>query len=419
MVTVLFCDLVGFTSRSDRADPEDVRARLVPFHAAVKREIEAPGGTLDKFIGDAALGVFGWPVAHEDDPERAVRAALAIQAAMLELNRRDPGLDLAVHQGIATGEAVLVAGTGPVVGESVIGDIVNTAARLEAAAPPGTILVGDSTYRLTNAAVTYEPVDPVVAKGKSEPLQAWRPLAIRSRPLISERSAATPFVGRSAELNVLRRAYARAVARPGLEGVTLVGEPGVGKSRLLAEVRASLDREGSPPRWLRGRCLPYGEGVTYFPLVEVVWALAGIEEADQPERRAEFVERLVGSLVEDPAERAWLSARVTTLVGAGAGIPVEREESFTAWSRLLEHAARHRPLVVVVEDVHWAEPGLVAFLEHLASHVGALPHHAGGHRPARVRRLGGSSCESLDPTGRRAAHGHGGRRAPRWAHRAP
>jgi tetratricopeptide (TPR) repeat protein len=180
-------------------------------------------------------------------------------------------------------------------------------------------------------------------------------------------------VGRSAELDVLRRTYARAVARPGLEVLTIVGEPGVGKSRLLAELRTSLDREGSSPRWLRGRCLPYGESVTYWALVEVVSALAGIEEADQPERRAELIERLVGSLVEDLAERAWLSARVTTLVGAGVGVPVEREESFTAWSRLLGHAARQRPVMVIVEDVHWAEPGLVAFLEHLVSHGATLP----------------------------------------------
>jgi class 3 adenylate cyclase/tetratricopeptide (TPR) repeat protein len=373
VVTVLFCDLVGFTSSSDNADPEDVRARLVPFHTTVKREIEVHGGTLDKFIGDAALGVFGWPIGHEDDPERAVRAALAIQEAIEDVNRRDPGLELQVHQGLATGEAVLAGGAGPMVGESVIGDTVNTAARLESAASPGTILVADSTYELTNAAVVYEGVPPVVAKGKSQPLRAWRPLAIRSRPLISERPAGTPFVGRSDELQGLRRAFEEAIARSGLAVTTIVGEPGVGKSRLLAEFRTSLESAGRGPRWLRGRCLPYGEGVTYWPLVEIVSALAGIEEADPPERRADLVDTLMASLAADPAERPWLSARVLPLVGAGGETPVEREESFTAWTRLLEHVARRGPTVVVVEDVHWAEPGLVAFLDHLVAGPPAAP----------------------------------------------
>jgi class 3 adenylate cyclase len=203
VVTVLFCDLVGFTARSDKADPEDVKDALRPFHARIKREIELFGGTLDKFIGDAALGVFGSPVAHEDDPERAVRAALAIADAIQELNQLDPSLDLAVRTGVNTGEAVVAYGIGPQIGEAVTGDVVNTAARLQGVAPVGGIVVGEPTYRATNRVLRYQPLPPVTVKGKAEPLpiwRAWRPGVASATPWpgtgARRSSGATPSAGR-------------------------------------------------------------------------------------------------------------------------------------------------------------------------------------------------------------------------------
>ena len=180
VVTVLFCDLVGFTAMSDHADPEDVKATLRPYHARMKREIEHFGGTLDKFIGDGALGVFGAPVAHEDDPERAVRTALRIHQAIEELNKDDPSLRLAARVGVATGEVVVSYGEGPQIGESVTGDVVNTASRLQSVAPAGGVVVAESTYRATKQTFEYEALTPVRVKGKDEPLAIWRPIAVRT-----------------------------------------------------------------------------------------------------------------------------------------------------------------------------------------------------------------------------------------------
>src|SRR5438105_6856781 len=200
IVTVLFCDLVGFTERSDQADPEDVKATLRPYHARLKREIEAFGGTLDKFVGDAALGVFGSPVSHEDDPERAVRAAFSIRGAIEELNEAQPGLDLAVRIGINTGEAVVAYGIGPQIGEAVTGDVVNTASRLQSVAPTNEVAVGESTYRATKEDFVYAAVDPVRVKGKAEPLAIFLAREARGRTgADAPHTHTTPFVGRDPE----------------------------------------------------------------------------------------------------------------------------------------------------------------------------------------------------------------------------
>src|SRR5439155_11933848 len=283
VVTVLFCDLVGFTARSDRADPEDVKATLRPFHVRLKREIEAFGGTLDKFIGDAALGVFGSPVAHEDDPERAVRAALAIQEAMADLSAADPRLRLTVRQGINTGEAVVAPGTGPQIGEAVTGDVVNTASRLQSVAPPGGIVVGEATYRATKDAVVYEPLEAVTVKGKAEPLRLWRAAARRRFAAGLTRTHGAPLVGREAEVTALREAFARAGRDASVQLATVVGEPGVGKSRLVAELARHVEALSDRVTWRLGRCLPYGEGITFWALGEIVKGQAGILESDSPE----------------------------------------------------------------------------------------------------------------------------------------
>jgi class 3 adenylate cyclase/tetratricopeptide (TPR) repeat protein len=370
VVTVLFCDLVGFTARSDRADPEDVKAALRPFHTRIKHEIELFGGTLDKFIGDAALGVFGSPVAHEDDPERAVRAALAIGDTIQELNRLDPSLDLAVRTGVNTGEAVVAYGTGPQIGEAVTGDVVNTASRLQGVAPPGGIVVGEPTWRATRHALVYEPLPPVRVKGKAEPLAIWQALAARGRvggdPA---RLQGAPFVGRDPELRLLLDAYG-AVRDGAARLVVVAGEPGVGKSRLVAELGRRLHQSPDLVTWRQGRCLPYGEGVTFWALGEIVKAHAGILESDTAEEAAAKLDAVVP---EDEPDRQWLRQRLAPLVGAGTSPAAEREESFTAWGRFLELIAATGPAVVVVEDLHWADPAMLAFLEHLTAAAPAAP----------------------------------------------
>jgi class 3 adenylate cyclase len=371
VVTVLFCDLVGFTARSDNADPEDVKAALRPFHARIKREIELFGGTLDKFIGDAALGVFGSPVAHEDDPERAVRAALAIVDAIQELNRLDPALDLAVRTSVNTGEAVVAYGTGPQIGEAVTGDVVNTAARLQHVAPVGGIVVGEPTFRATDRALRYEPLPPVTVKGKAEPLPIWRALGARGR--VGDdlaRTQGTPFVGRQREHRALLGAYRRTVREAGAHLVVVAGEPGVGKSRLVAELGQQLDRSSDLVTWRQGRCLPYGEGVSFWALGEIVKAHAGILESDTAEEAAAKLDPVVPG---DEPDRQWLRQRLAPLVGAGPSPAASREESFAAWGRFLELVAATGPAVFVFEDVHWADQAMLAFLEELAATSTGVP----------------------------------------------
>jgi class 3 adenylate cyclase/tetratricopeptide (TPR) repeat protein len=375
VVTVLFCDLVGFTTRSDRADPEDVRAILRPFHELARSEIERYGGTLDKFIGDAAMGVFGSPATHEDDPERAVRAALGILERLQELRHDRAGEPTTVRIGVNTGEAVVTLAAGVQAGENVAGDVVNTASRLQAAAPAGAVIVGEATYRATRDAVRYEELEPVTAKGKAEPLPVWRAVAIRALPTISDRAATTPFVGRARERALLEGTFLRAVAGPQAQLVTIVGEPGVGKSRLVAELRSALPRlsPGARVQWLRGRCLPYGDGITFWALGEIVKDRAGILESDPPEERDRKLRGVLDPLVADHGDRAWLRARLAALVGGEGAAPVERAESFAAWLRFIEAVAGEAPLVVVFEDLHWADPALLSFIEHLAGQAGPVP----------------------------------------------
>jgi class 3 adenylate cyclase/tetratricopeptide (TPR) repeat protein len=364
VVSVLFCDLVGFTSASDRADPEDVKARLRPFHAEIKSQIEAFGGTLDKFIGDAALGVFGTPRAHEDDPERAVRTALAIIDSIDKLNESDPALDLAVRVGINTGEAVVAYGTGPQIGEAVTGDVVNTASRLQGVAPVGGIVVGEPTFRATKEVFVYESLPPVTVKGKAEPLSIWRVIEARGRfGAEFTRTHTAPFVGRTAERRLLLDTFARVVEERAVRLVIVSGGAGVGKSRLVSEMGRALDESPDLVTWRQGRCLPYGEGVTFWPLGEILKAHAGIFESDSPDEAAAKLDAVIP---EDEPDRKWLRQRLSPLVGAEASVPAEREESFAAWRRFLERMAATNPAILVFEDIHWADPAMLDFIEHVA-----------------------------------------------------
>jgi class 3 adenylate cyclase/tetratricopeptide (TPR) repeat protein len=369
VVTVLFCDLVDFTASSDGADPEDVIARLRLYHAHLRREIERLGGTVEKFIGDAVMAVFGAPIAHEDDPERAVRAALRILQAIQHLNTTHAALALAVRVGICTGGAVVALGARPQAGEGMVaGDVVNTAARLQGVAPVGGIVVGEATWRATREAFDYQPLRAVLVKGKAAPLRIWQVQAARSRLNANAGAAPTPFVGRDTELASLQGVYGRMIAEVSAQLVTIVGEPGVGKSRLVQEFRAFIDGQPDRVAWRQGRCPAYGDGVTFWALGEVVKAHAGILESDDPVEAADKLGAAVAAVVPEQADRVWLEHRLAPL----AGLPnaentgtAERDEAFAAWCRFLQAVAAQQPLLVVLEDLHWADPAMLDFVHYL------------------------------------------------------
>jgi class 3 adenylate cyclase/tetratricopeptide (TPR) repeat protein len=377
VVSVLFVDLVGFTARSDAADPEDVRATLRLYHDRLREEIERYGGTVEKFIGDAVMAVFGAPTAHEDDAERAVRAALRITEAIEELNAERPGLDLAVRGAVHTGEAVVSLGARPERGEGfVTGDVVNVASRLQALAPVGGVVVGELTHRATRGPIAYEELEPVHVKGKEGPIPIWRVVGARSRFGVDvEPGTTTPLIGRERELALLQQLYRRAAMERAVQLVTLSGEPGVGKSRLVREFRGFIDDEPELIVWRQGRCLPYGEGITYWALGEVVKAHAGILENDDQDEAAGKLAHAVELAVEDESERDWIRTRLAPLVGLGGDVAAaaDREESFAAWRGFLEAIASQGPFVLVLEDLHWADPALLAFLEHLSDWATDVP----------------------------------------------
>ena len=372
VVSVLFCDLVGFTAASEQQDPEDVRARIRPYHARLRQEVERYGGTVEKFVGDAVMAVCGAPVAHEDDAERAVRAGLSILEAIAELNEADPELDLQVRVGINTGETVVALGARPERGEGIVtGDVVNTAARIQSAAPVNGVAVGEQTYRTTSHVFEYEPLQPVSVKGKAEPLSLWRAKAVRDRyGRDSTRHYETQFVGRELEKPLLIGTFERAAQQRSVQLVTIVGEPGVGKSRLVAELFTYIDAKPELIRWRQGRCLPYGEGITFWALGEILKSEAGILESDSAQVAAAKLDAAVSP--EEP-ERQWLLQRLAPLVGVEAASPAERQELFTAWRRFLEGLATVRPSVLVFEDLHWADEALLAFLEYLAEWSQGVP----------------------------------------------
>ena len=275
VVTVVFCDLVGFTAQAESMDPEDVEALLRPYHQRVRTELERHGGTVEKFIGDAVMALFGAPTAHEDDPERAVRAALAIREFAVE-----EGLELRV--GITTGEALVSLDARPNAGEGMAsGDVVNTAARLQSAAPVNGVLVDETTYRATRTAVDYEAAEPVEAKGKADPIAVWTATAAHSRfGVDTAHEARSELVGRAREVGVVRDAFERARHERTPQLLTLVGVPGIGKSRLVYELNRIVEADPELITWRQGRCLAYGDGITLWALGEIVKAQAGVLEQD-------------------------------------------------------------------------------------------------------------------------------------------
>ncbi|MFL5935631.1 MAG: adenylate/guanylate cyclase domain-containing protein [Gaiellaceae bacterium] len=370
-VSVLFCDLVGFTAASEAADPEDVRARLRPYHATLRYELERYGGTVEKFIGDAVMAVFGAPVAHEDDPERAVRAGLRIIEAIRELNEREPGLELQVRVGINTGPAVVALQARPEHGEGIVaGDVVNTAARIQAAAPVMAVAVSEETFRQTERVVAYEPLAPAAMKGKSAAVLLYRAVEARARfGTDLTRTEQTLFVGREVEKTLLQGLFDRCARDSTVAVVTLVGEPGVGKSRLTAELFRYVDERPELIRWRQGRCLPYGEGITFWALGELVKSHAGVFDSDSPDTAAAKLDEVIPAI----EERDWVKARTLPLLGIDSGQSESREESFAAWRRFVESIAADGPAIVVIEDLHWADPPLLDFLSYFAEWAEGVP----------------------------------------------
>ena len=371
VVTVLFCDLVGFTARAESLDPEDVEAFLRPYHERVRAELERYGGTVEKFIGDAVMALFGAPLAHEDDPERAVRAALAIREFATE-----EGLELRV--GITTGEALVSLDARPDAGEGMAsGDVVNTAARLQNAAPVNGIVVDEATQRATRHAIDLGEASTVEAKGKSRPISIWEVREARSRPGMDvAHEARVPLIGRAQELAVLADALDRVRRTRTSQLVTLVGVPGLGKSRLVYELSRLVEADPDLITWRQGRCLAYGDGVTLWALGEIVKAQAGIHEQDPPEVAADKVRASVDEVLPDSPDAPWIESNLLALVGLAAEAELggdRRTQAFSAWRHYFEGMAEQRALVLVVEDLHWADESLLDFVDELVEWVTDVP----------------------------------------------
>jgi class 3 adenylate cyclase/tetratricopeptide (TPR) repeat protein len=365
-VTVVFCDVVGSTALAERLDPETLGPVMVRYFAAMREVLERHGGAVEKYIGDAVMAVFGHPRLHEDDPLRAVRAAQEMREVLTRLNdelERRFRVRIETRTGVNTGEIVAAAPSGQ---ESLpLGDAANVAARFEQAAGPGEILIGDGTYRLVSDAVVAEPVEPLALKGKGQPVPAWRLLQVVPGMAGRVRRLDSPMVGRQEELGRLLEAFARAVRDRGVQIATVVGEPGLGKSRLTAEFLSSV---GGRARVLRGRCLSYGEGITWWPVTEVVKEAAGIDDADT----VQDADGKLGALVDGLDDGTLIHDRIAGLLGLSEA-SWTIQESFWAVRRLLENLAAERPLVVLFDDIHWGQPTFLDLLEYVSRFIEGRP----------------------------------------------
>ena len=361
-MSVLFVDLVGYTSLSELLDPEDVRDLLGHYFDAARSIVDRYGGTIEKFIGDAVMAVWGTPVAREDDAERAVRAALELVDAVAALQPQVGTADLRARAGVVTGQAALLASQEEGV---VVGDRVNTAARVQAAAEPGSVLVDDVTRQVTATAIVYEDAGHHELKGKSDPLRLWRAVeAVGALPGESRDFLQAQFVGRDPDLRLVKELFHAGVHGRTVRLVAISGPAGVGKSRLRGEFLAYLMTLPDRYLWHPGRCLPYGDGVAYWALAEMVRHRLGIPEDAPAEDAAAKLEAGLERWVGDPAERALISPRLGVLLGVADAGPT-REELFAGWRLFFERLAEHDPVVMAFEDMHWAEDGLLDFIEYL------------------------------------------------------
>lgn len=372
--SILFGDLVGFTTLSETRDAEDVRELLGRYFDECRQIVARYGGTVEKFIGDAVMAVWGVPTAHEDDAERAVRAGLELVAAVREFGEDVGAPMLALRVGVVTGEVAVT--TGATQQGMVAGDAVNTAARVQSAAQPGSVYVDETTRLLTTAAITYADAGSHALKGKADPVPLWSVRAVVAATGGAQRADGleAPLVGRDRELRLVKELFhhTQESGRPAL--LVIDGEPGVGKSRLAWEFEKYVDGLNDLVRWHSGRCVAYGEGVAYFALAEAVRGrlLAGLDDAQQDAPTEQLLAWALERHVPDASERDWLRDRMAALLGIGAISGFPREDLFSAWTVFFERVADDEVLTLVIDDAQHADDGLLGFLEHLIT-VASFP----------------------------------------------
>jgi class 3 adenylate cyclase/tetratricopeptide (TPR) repeat protein len=373
LVTVLFADLVGFTTLSEHRDPEEVRELLSRYFDRCRTLIERYGGTIEKFIGDAVMAVWGTPVAREDDAERAVRAALALTHAIPLLGEEVGMPELRVRGGVLTGRAAVEVGAE---GEGmVLGDTVNTASRLQSVASPGTVLVDDVTRRASEAAIAYEDAGLHEVKGREQPVHAWTALRVVAGAGGMRRGAGleAPFVGRERELQLIIESFEATVQDGRARLVSVVGEAGAGKSRLLWEFFKYASGIEKNIWWHQGRCLSYGEGVAYWALAEMVRARAGIVEEEDSGSARQKLHASVEQHVPDERERRLVEPRLAHLLGLEQRTAADRADLFSGWRLFFERIAQTGPVVLVFEDLQWADSGLLDFIDYLLEWSAEFP----------------------------------------------
>jgi class 3 adenylate cyclase/tetratricopeptide (TPR) repeat protein len=365
VVSVLFADLVGFTTLAENRDSEDVRELLSRYFDASRRLIELYGGTVEKFIGDAVMAVWGTPVATEDDAERAVRAALDLLAAVSALGQEMGVEGLRARAGVLTGEAAVTLGAE---GQGMVaGDLVNTASRIQSAAKPGEVLVGEATRRASERAIVYAEAGAYELRGKAEPVELWRAVRIISGRQGAQRSVGleSPFVGRDRELRLVKELFHASAEEHKAHLVSVTGIAGIGKSRVVWEFYKYFDGLADTVYWHRGRCLAYGEGVAYWALADMVRMRARIAEDEEPGSALVKLRAILSETILDPSERSFVEPRIAQLLGLAEGGAGDRADLFTAWRLFFERLADTYPTVLVFEDLQWADASLLDFIEYL------------------------------------------------------
>ncbi|HLZ31068.1 MAG TPA: AAA family ATPase, partial [Chloroflexota bacterium] len=371
LVTVLFGQLVNSSAGVDELDPEDARDLLARYHVRIRADLERFGGTVDKFIGQQLVAFFGAPAAHEDDPERAVRAALAVRDWML-----DEATGVRARIGVASGEALVSSGAltsleAPIA----VGEVINVADGLRLAAPLDGVLVDEPTFRRTRDAIEYRGAETVTPRVRSAALTVWEAMRPLAQPGVDHARHRAPFIGRERELGAVRERLAWAASVVAPQFVTIVGVPGIGKTRLVAELRRAAAGAGDPVIWRQGRSLPYGGGLSFWALGEIVKAEAAILESDPPDLVERKLGKAVARIVEDHAEARRIATSLGPLIGLrgrDAALAGPRRETFASWRVFLEALAQERTLVLVFEDLHWAEDGLLDFIDELVERASGV-----------------------------------------------